>query len=320
MKLFSLLALSLSLCSFISASFDDYVLLKSFSLVPDDEYYYLHILPISGDEIKAAKFSMKDMSSEFLDELSKSKDSKKLPAKIISIYGKYKVYLPSGVIIGFSFQKPNKILKVTRLSENANVLTATVDHFIYEEPVTLSNRYFYHRNWWLSFRTHLLTPEDYRLIALPDSVFYKVINDVALSYTHNIELTAHSVVAFQLEGGHRFVTMTIDLERTAVVCTDGGCTSSDYFAVSVLAVDNTSKASKILSQYTKIDNHAYFIPRPVIILFWIMGFIVGVCMYCSGFGFYVGFFLVYIPFYLIKFIIDCFYDRGPSKSELIKRQ
>jgi hypothetical protein len=318
MKLFSLLALSLSLCSFISASFDDYVLLKSFSLVPDDEYYYLHILPLSGDEIKAAKFSMKDMSSEFLDELSKSKDSKKLPANTIYIHGKYKVYLPSGVIIGFSFQKQNKILKVMRLAKNA--LTATVDHFIYEEPVTLSNSYFNHRNWWLFFSTHLLTPEDYRLIALPDSVFYKVVNNVTICYTQNIELTAHSVVAFQLEGGHRFVTMTIDLERSDIVCTDGRCSTFEYFAVSILAVDNTSEASKILSQYTKIDNHAYFIPNYVIVLFWILDLIFCFHISPSDYTVYIGLLLNIIIIYLIKFIIDCFYDRGPSKSELIKRQ
>jgi len=273
MKLLIFVVQLLSLFSLLLASYSDYILLKSFSLVPDDDSFYFQLSTTQGAELKAAKVSRINLESDFLDALQKPGDSLNVKAKVVSINGKYKVYTPDARLVGLTFSKKKKLVKIQLL--DSVVPSMDIEHLIYSEQVALTRSAFgspcfSHRNWSLYFEMTNLTDEDVKLIREPNSVFYKVFTDIPISSTRALSLAKHSFVAFPLAGGHRFVTITIDFaecQHDLVYLIYPSCT------VTFLVVDKTPVSSDILTKYSFIDNFSSYVTGTAVFFYLFISFV-----------------------------------------------
>jgi len=274
MKLILFVVQLVSLFSFLLASYPDCILLKSFSLVPEDDNFYMQLSTTDGGELKAAKIPMSNLESDFLDALQKPGDSLKVTAKVVSINGKYKVYTPDARLVGLTFSKKKKLVKIKLLA--SVVPPMNIERFVYNEQVALTRSvfgtpYFSHHNWALHFYKMGFTDEDIKLIKEPNSLYYKVFTDISISSTRALSLANHSFVAFPLAGGHRFVTMTFDFAETQhgpLYLFYPSCT------VTVLVVDKTPVSSDILTKYSFLDNLSSYISGTSVFFYFLLSGVV----------------------------------------------
>jgi hypothetical protein len=179
-------------------SLQHYALVTYLALIPSNKETYLRISTAASAKIHIAKFSTETLHSDLLDYLENAGDFHTKNANFVSYVALYVAYLPCGVSIEFLFLKPEKTVRVKRLDDIQ--VTDYVDYFIYEEAVSLSSQTFYHRNCSLWFHTPLLKAEDYKAIAQPGFVFFKIISNARGHYISNLNLSEHTCVAFKLKG------------------------------------------------------------------------------------------------------------------------
>jgi hypothetical protein len=313
---------------------DDYVVAQSLRLMPQDEHYLMYLQAAKeSDEVMAAKISMKVLDSTFLDQLTQVGKKLSFEGKVLAIHGKYKLYFPNGKICMINFLKKEKLVEIEYFA--TLVIGNDVEYLMYDRPVALTTSYwaenlgFVHDNWSLYFSS--INNEKIKSLAKPNSFYFYSIPDMQLHASQNIDLPDHALISFKLEGGHRVVTMALDIIRTVTHFVNGAPTYVEkFYFVAILAVDATDESITSLALYTKVDDHAYFISETATI--------VSICLLSIP-SVYFGLTLAdqhhpkscfYIPVgltlivwgivLLFKAIINRLVSPGPSRSQPITKQ
>jgi hypothetical protein len=249
-------AVLLSFVGFVVASYENYVLLESFIIVPKEDHCFIQLTPVQGQVVTAAKVSHRDAS--FLDSLPALGRIYRMNAKAVYSSGKYKLYTPNASLVGLIISEKKREVKVKLLARVMPPMT--IEYFIFKEKVSLISSYFdvpyfSHRNWSIIFRRNFLSAEDQQLMREPNTVYYKVYPDIPITASTALLLSEHSFVAFPLSDSQRFVTMTIDYKEYSKSLL---YTHYPSCSVTLLVVDKTPVSSLIQTKYSTIDDFAYY--------------------------------------------------------------